>query len=51
MPRRNNRDRRYDPKEYDNSNGSYYDTPSAKQKPVRRRKGKGDKKIYRPEDN
>jgi hypothetical protein len=45
VPRRNNRDKRYDPKDYDNnSGGQNYATPS---KPKRKRKDKNDKKIYR----
>lgn len=52
MPRRNNRDRRFDPKEYDsNSKDHLYDTPSTKSKPVRRRKGKFDKRIYKEESD
>jgi hypothetical protein len=47
MPRRNKRDKRYEPKEYETNNGSYYDVPSQKQKPIRRRKGKWDKSIYK----
>lgn len=51
MPRRNNRDRRFEPREYDtNSKDSYYDTPSQKGKPVRRRKGKFDKRIYKEDE-
>ncbi len=46
MPRKNNRDKRFDPKDYSNP-GSYFDYPSPKSKPVRRRKTKNDKKIYR----
>jgi hypothetical protein len=51
VPRRNNRDRRYaEPKDYNNNEGKFsneYDKPSEKQKPVRRRKGKWDKSIYK----
>jgi hypothetical protein len=47
VPRRNNRDKTYEPKDYNNENGEYFDHPSEKKKPVRRRKGKWDKKIYK----
>jgi len=48
VPRRNNRDRRFEPKEYNNNEGKFIEnTPSEKSKPVRRRKGKWDKSIYR----
>jgi hypothetical protein len=48
VPRRNNRDRQYEPKDYkQNDNGEYFDYPSEKKKPVRRRKGKWDKDIYK----
>lgn len=52
MPRRNNRDKRYDPKDYDNQNGSYFESgnDNSKSKPRRKRKDKGDKKIYRQDD-
>jgi len=53
VPRRNNRDRRFEPKEYNNNEGKFerdeYDIPSKKNKPVRRRKDKWDKNIYREE--
>jgi hypothetical protein len=51
MPRRNNRDKRYDPKEYDNNNGSYFDTDSSVKKPSRKRKSKSDKKAYNRDEN
>jgi len=49
VPRRNNRDRRFEPKEYNNNEGKFSDDsrPSEKSKPVRRRKGKWDKSIYK----
>lgn len=53
MPRRNNRDRRLiEPKDYSSLNQTQYDQSSenSKSKPVRRRKGKWDKKIYKEDE-
>jgi hypothetical protein len=49
MPRRNNRDRQFEPKEYSNNDpcNKFSSIPSEKQKLVRRRKGKWDKSIYK----
>lgn len=50
MPRRNNRDRRFEPKEYGSNTGHFQmseeDTPVRNGKPRRKRKDKWDKKIY-----
>lgn len=50
MPRRNNRDKRYEPREYDENRirEHFFDTPV--NKPRRKRKDKWDKSIYKQED-
>lgn len=49
MPRRNNRDKRYEPKELDiNQLTNGYDNNSSK--PRRKRKDKFDKKIYKEDE-
>lgn len=47
MPRRNNRDKRFEPREYDNNRGSNFDSSTDAKKPKRKRKDKYDKSIYR----
>jgi hypothetical protein len=46
VPRRNNRDKRFDPKDSDESNQRESGYSQAT-KPKRKRKDKGDKNIYR----
>lgn len=50
MPRKNRRDKRYEPREYDVNRlkDSYLEQPA---KPRRKRKDKFDKKIYRQGDD
>lgn len=52
MPRRNNRDRSFERREYDKNEreDQYASQYSNDKKPVRRRKGKWDKNIYRDRD-
>ncbi len=47
MPRKNNRDKRYEPRELDLNQIMYgYESDSKVSKPRRKRKDKNDKKIY-----